>query len=140
MFRLHDRIAADTVEVARLPLCRLQLMNDSRFPWLILVPAREGITEFHQLWDEDYHQLMDEIVLVSRCMERLFKLDNLNVAALGNMVPQLHVHIVSRRREDDAWPGPVWGAGKSVPYEKAVLTHRLSEIRAGLEGEEGSGA
>jgi diadenosine tetraphosphate (Ap4A) HIT family hydrolase len=138
MFRLHDKLAADTVEVARLELSRVQLMNDSRYPWLILVPAREGVTELHQLWDDDYQLLTREIIDASRILEKLHPLDKLNVGSLGNLVPQLHVHIVGRRREDFAWPGPVWGSGEAVPYEKAVLAHRLSEYRAAFEGGRGA--
>jgi len=138
MFRLHDRLAADSIEVVRLELSRVQLMNDSRYPWLILVPAREGVTELHQLWDDDYQILTREIILASRILEKLHSFDKLNIGSLGNLVPQLHVHIVGRQREDFAWPGPVWGVGEAVPYEKAALTHRLSEFRAAFEGGRGA--
>ncbi len=133
MFRLHDRLAADTVEICRLPLCRVQLMDDQRFPWLLAVPAREGVTEIHQLWDEDLQKLMQEIAALSRLMQELLEPDKINVGSLGNLVPQLHIHIVGRFRSDAAWPGPIWGVGERVPYEKAALQHRISGFRAGLE-------
>ncbi len=133
MFRLHDRLEADSEEIVRLELCRVRLMNDRRFPWLILVPAREGITEIHQLWDEDLQVLSQEIALASRLVEQLCEADKINVGALGNLVPQLHIHIVARHRDDTAWPGPVWGAGTPEPYEKAALARRLSTFRAAFE-------
>ncbi|HEX4498818.1 MAG TPA: HIT family protein [Thermoanaerobaculia bacterium] len=118
---LHPTLARDTVEVARLPLCRLLLMNDRRFPWLILVPEREDAREIHELPPADRAALVEEIARVGEAMERLFQPDKLNVGALGNIVPQLHVHVVARFAADPAWPGPVWGFGAAVPYEASEL-------------------
>ena len=130
MFRLHDRLAADTAEIVRLDLCRVLLMEDRRFPWLILVPQREGITEIHQLWDEDQQLLWREISQVSRALSQDCAPDKLNVAALGNVVPQLHIHVVARFRGDAAWPDPVWGSGTAETYgdeARAALIGRLHE-------------
>lgn len=118
---LHPTLARDTVEVARLPLCRLLLMNDRRFPWLILVPEREDAREIHELPRADRAALVEEIARVGEAMTRLFQPDKLNVGALGNIVPQLHVHVVARFAADPAWPGPVWGSGAAVPYEASEL-------------------
>lgn len=131
-FALHPTLARDTVEVARLPLCRVLLMRDRRFPWLILVPERDikgrSIREIHQLPAADRAALIEEIAGVSEAMERLFQPDKINVGALGNMVPQLHVHVVARRATDAAWPGPVWGSGPAEPYAEA----ELEDLRARL--------
>ena len=106
MFELHPRLAADTREVTRLSLCRVLLMNDRRFPWLILVPARADIREIHQLSAPDRATLVEEIATVAQAMETLHKADKMNVAALGNQVPQLHVHVIARFTSDPAWPNP----------------------------------
>ena len=116
MFHLHDRLEADTAPVAQLPLCRVLLMDNRVWPWLILVPAQPGLTEIHQLSREDQHRLMDEIALSSRTLEALFIPDKINVGALGNLVPQLHVHVIARSKADPAWPGPVWGSGFAERY------------------------
>ncbi|HEY4597478.1 MAG TPA: HIT family protein [Thermoanaerobaculia bacterium] len=127
-FTLHPTLARDTVEVARLPLCRVLLMNDRRFPWLILVPERDAAREIHQLSPADRAALIEEIALGSGVLERLFHPDKLNVGALGNVVPQLHVHVVARTVGDPAWPSPVWGSGAAVPYAE----DELAEVRARL--------
>jgi diadenosine tetraphosphate (Ap4A) HIT family hydrolase len=114
--------------VARLPLCRALLMNDRRFPWLILVPERNSVREIHQLSPADRAALIEEIAQGSGVLERLFHPDKLNVGALGNIVPQLHVHVVARNAGDPAWPGPVWGSGAAVPYGK----DEIEEVRARL--------
>lgn len=124
-FSLHPTLARDTVEVTRLPLCRVLLMNDRRFPWLILVPERESVREIYELPPEDRAQLIEEIAQVSAVLTRLFEPEKLNVGALGNIVPQLHVHVVARFSTDFAWPGPVWGSGPAEPYSDG----ELEEIR-----------
>jgi diadenosine tetraphosphate (Ap4A) HIT family hydrolase len=128
MIHLHPTLARDTVELARLPLCRVLLMKDRRFPWLILVPERDGIREIHELPPEDRKQLVEEIALASEVLERTCRPAKLNVGALGNIVPQLHIHVVARFETDPAWPGPVWGSGAAVPYEN----RELDEIREWL--------
>jgi diadenosine tetraphosphate (Ap4A) HIT family hydrolase len=127
-FALHPTLARDTVEIARLTLCRVLLMRDRRFPWLILVPEREAVREIHELPPEDRARLIEEIALAEETLERLFRPEKLNVGALGNIVPQLHVHVVARFKEDAAWPGPVWGSGAAIPYSE----EELEEIRGRL--------
>lgn len=130
MFSLNERLRADTRPVIDLGLCRVLLMNNRLWPWLILVPMREGAVEIHRLEEGDQATLMQEIAQASRVVERLFAPDKMNVGALGNMVPQLHVHVIGRTRGDPAWPGPVWGAGHAESYEAAeadALVERLAE-------------
>ncbi|HEY3566402.1 MAG TPA: HIT family protein [Thermoanaerobaculia bacterium] len=131
-FTLHPTLARDTVEVTRLSLCRALLMNDRRFPWLILVPEREAVREIHQLSPADRAALVEEIARASEALERLFQPDKLNVGALGNIVPQLHVHVVARAAGDPAWPGPVWGSGAAAPYAERELAEIRERLAAAL--------
>jgi diadenosine tetraphosphate (Ap4A) HIT family hydrolase len=121
LFALHPTLARDTLEVVRLPLCRVLLMRDRRFPWLILVPEREAAREIHELAPADRTALVEEIARAGEVLTRLCQPDKLNVGALGNIVPQLHVHVVARSAGDPAWPGPVWGSGAAVPYAEGEL-------------------
>jgi diadenosine tetraphosphate (Ap4A) HIT family hydrolase len=125
---LHPQLAADTVPVCDLALSRLLAMNDANFPWLILVPRRSGASEIIDLGAEQA-LMMDEIARVSRALKDETRCDKLNVAAIGNMVPQLHIHIVARRKDDAAWPKPVWGAVPRRAYEAAELERFISAIR-----------
>jgi diadenosine tetraphosphate (Ap4A) HIT family hydrolase len=118
MFMLHDRLKADTLDITRLRLSRVLLTNDGSFPWLILVPERENIRELYDLGEKDRAVLIEEITLASRIIDHLYKPDKINIGALGNLVPQLHVHVIGRFKSDRAWPGPVWGAGPAQPYEE----------------------
>lgn len=130
MFSLNERLRADTRPVTDLELCRVLLMNNRLWPWLVLVPMREGAVEIHRLEEDDQATLMREFAQASRVVERLFSPDKMNVGALGNMVPQLHVHVIGRTRGDPAWPGPVWGSGHVEPYEEAdadALVDRLAK-------------
>jgi diadenosine tetraphosphate (Ap4A) HIT family hydrolase len=115
-FTLHPTLARDTVEVTRMALCRVLLMNDRRFPWLILVPEREDVREIVDLPPADRAVLIEEIAQASAVLRSLFQPDKLNVGALGNVVPQLHVHVIARFATDPAWPGPVWGSGAPQAY------------------------
>lgn len=133
MFQLHDRLAADTVPVDELPLCRVLLMDNRIWPWLILVPARPGLTEIHQLPAPGRHRLMDEIALASQVVEGLFGPDKINVGALGNLVPQLHVHVIGRTASDPAWPGPVWGSGFAERYDPAERDGVVRRVRDALK-------
>jgi diadenosine tetraphosphate (Ap4A) HIT family hydrolase len=117
MFELDARLVADSHPLGRLALSHLLLMNDRRYPWLILVPERPGIREIFELGDAERSQLLDEIVLLSRFVSDSFPVDKINIGALGNVVPQLHVHVVGRRAGDFAWPKPVWGLGEAVHYD-----------------------
>jgi len=116
LFTLHPKLEADTRQVLDLPLCRVRLMNDSRFPWLILIPRRPEVREMHALDSADRFQLMEEACGCAAALEREVSAQKMNVAALGNMVPQLHIHVIARFDTDDAWPGPVWGVGETRPY------------------------
>ena len=108
-------------------------MNDARFPWLILVPAKKGIRELHELIPNDQMRLMEEITLCSQLLEKIHTPDKINVGALGNLVPQLHIHVIARRHSDAAWPGPVWGFGKPEPYLKTEREQAIAEIQKAIE-------
>lgn len=132
-FALDPRLAADTVVVGDLPLAQVLLMDDARFPWLILVPRRPGVSEITDLAPEDGAALWQEVGLAVGVMQGLAKPDKVNVAALGNVVAQLHVHVVGRFRSDPAWPGPVWGHGAAKPYPphaRAQLIERAAALFA----------
>jgi len=121
MFELHPRLKEDCIAIGRLPLCRLLLMNDSTYPWFILVPERADIREVHELPEADQIRLIGESSLLARWLAESFKADKINVAALGNMVPQLHWHVIVRHTTDPAWPGPVWGKCPPKPYSPADI-------------------
>jgi diadenosine tetraphosphate (Ap4A) HIT family hydrolase len=133
-FALHPTLARDTVEVARLPLCRVLLMNDRRFPWLILVPEREGLREIHDLPPSERSTLIEEIVQAGQVLVGLFQPDKLNTGALGNIVPQLHAHVVARFATDAAWPGPVWGSGASETYSEDDLNDLKNRLAEAFNG------
>ena len=116
MFTLDSRLDDDTFPVTRLGLCEVRLMDEPAWPWLILVPMRDGVHELVDLDRTDRQRLMEEIALAERVLSGLHRPDKLNVAALGNMVPQLHVHVIARRTDDPAWPRPVWGAVPRTHY------------------------
>lgn len=132
-FSLHPRLAADTQGVGDFALCRVLLMNDSRYPWCILVPRRAGLREIYQLDDADQAQFWHESARLGRVLMREFSGEKLNVAALGNVVPQLHVHHIVRHSHDDAWPAPVWGRHAALPYEAAALAQRCAHLREQLK-------
>ena len=132
MFQLHARLAEDSVHITDLPLSQLRLARDARFPWAILVPARPGLSELTDLTPEDQRQLLAEIVMVSRALQRLHHPDKINLGALGNLVPQLHFHVIARFRGDAAWPGPVWGAGQAEAYGADDLAAACQELKAAL--------
>jgi diadenosine tetraphosphate (Ap4A) HIT family hydrolase len=131
-FALHPRLAADTFTLGDLPLCRLLLMNDAQYPWFILVPRREGAREVYLLDEADQAQLWRESARLSRALATAFGGDKLNVAALGNVVPQLHVHHIVRYATDPAWPAPVWGRHPPRPYADAEREARCAALRAAL--------
>ncbi|KGI77322.1 HIT domain-containing protein [Oleiagrimonas soli] len=115
-FTLDPRLEQDTLQLADLDLCRVRLMNDARFPWLILVPRAPGLTEIDQLDRTQRMQLLDEMERCGHALRACAAVDKLNIGALGNIVQQLHVHVVARTRGDEAWPGPVWGYGAPQRY------------------------
>ena len=128
-FELHPALARDTLPVASLGLCELLLMNDARYPWCILVPRVPGISEWHHLPDPDQVRLLTEIRQVSEVLETLPGITKLNVGALGNIVKQLHVHVLGRHPEDAAWPGPVWGRGSAQPYARGAADGLIQRLR-----------
>lgn len=130
-FALHPRLAADGEVLRQWPLCTVLLMNDARYPWCILVPRRPGIREIYELSATDQQQLLRESSTLGRALMQAFAGTKLNVAALGNVVAQLHVHHVVRFEGDAAWPGPVWGRHPAEPYDEASrrrFVERLSPL------------
>ncbi len=132
MFRLDNRLENDTVKVSSLRLSLVLLMNNSDYPWLVLVPRKEGVREIYELGAQDRAILMDEITAASKVLEKLFKPDKINIGSLGNIVPQLHVHVVGRRQGDKAWPGPVWGATPGRPYSEDEMASLSEKIKKEL--------
>jgi len=131
-FALDPRLQADTHPVAMLPLCELRLMDDARYPWLILVPRRAGVTEIADLTESEQAQLWREANQTAAALRAVAPCDKLNLGALGNIVRQLHLHVVARTEGDAAWPGPVWGSGATVPYAADALAARLAALRQRL--------
>ena len=129
IFELDPRLAAGTFSVGSTSLSRVLLMNDARFPWIILVPAREGVSEPFQLALSEQEALWRESMVLAKALKRYFEADKLNIAALGNQVSQLHVHHIVRFRNDDAWPGPVWGVGSTVTYTEAAAEALMDDLR-----------
>ncbi len=134
-FELHPQLAADTFVVGDLPLCRVLLMNDARYPWVILVPRRMDVSEVYDLSMQDQQLLWQESALVAEKLMKLTQADKMNIAALGNVVPQLHVHHVARFKTDAVWPKPIWGQGNAKPYtdaEKQMMLRNISEMFRGF--------
>ena len=120
-FTLHPRLAADTIEIGDLPICKVLLMNDQQFPWLILVPRRASITELYQLESNDLLKTQEESLLISQLIMQHFNGEKLNTGAIGNLVPQLHLHHIVRFHSDPIWPKPVWGNIEASPYNAAQI-------------------
>lgn len=131
-FILHSKLAADTFEVLSLEVSQLLLMNDARYPWLILVPQVIGMRDLHNLSTKQYQAVTQEIVQVSEVLESLAQAHKMNVGALGNMVPQLHIHIIARQTNDAAWPAPVWGVGEAQPYSQDAAKTLIQQIASKL--------
>lgn len=131
-FNLDPRLRDDSIPVANLGLCSLRLIDDRRFPWLLLIPRRPGCVELLDLQAKDQAQLWREILAVSGVLKDRLQPDKLNVAALGNQVAQLHVHLIARYREDAAWPGPVWGVGQALPWGEDARP-LIEQLRKDLE-------
>jgi diadenosine tetraphosphate (Ap4A) HIT family hydrolase len=129
---LDPQIERDTVEIGDLALCRALLMNDANYPWLLLVPRRAHIIEIVDLDAIGQAQLMSEVAHAARSLKAITRCDKINIAALGNIVPQLHVHVVARSRGDVAWPRPVWGAAPPRTYDDAPLQKLLTTLRQTL--------
>ena len=136
-FSLHPRLAIDTQPIGHLPLCAVRLSNDARYPWVLLIPRRAELRELHDLELDDRLALWSESCAVSAAMMKLFAADKMNIAALGNMVPQLHIHHIARFETDDAWPGAVWGAHPSEDYDAEGLADRLASLQGAFARIEG---
>ena len=132
MYALHPQLAEETVPVCDLDLCRVLLSKDANYPWLVLSPRREGLRDLHDLNEADGAVALAEVRRCSRALVDLFRPDKMNVAALGNQVPQLHIHVIARFAADPAWPGPVWGKVPAAPYNEAARDALIARLRAAL--------
>lgn len=128
-FELHQQLQQDTIDIGDLPLSRVLVVKDAHYPWLMLVPRRPDIIDIIDLDEVAQAQLMTEINRVSRALKEITKCDKLNVAALGNVVPQLHVHIIARRKTDAAWPRPIWGVMPPLAHDAEEVQLFISELR-----------
>jgi diadenosine tetraphosphate (Ap4A) HIT family hydrolase len=131
---LHEQLARDTVAIGELPLSRALLMDDANYPWLVLVPRRPAAIEILDLGEAEQTRLMGEIALLARALKETTGCDKLNIAAIGNVVPQLHIHIVARNRNDAAWPRPVWGAVPPRAYEPVAQRRLIQAMQRQLAG------
>lgn len=131
-YRLHPQLEADTALVTRLQLCEVRRMNERRYPWLILIPRRHDISEIHELDPADQQQIWTEITATSVQLQAHTAADKMNIAALGNQVPQLHVHIIARFTGDPAWPDPVWGRFPPEPFDPDALVSECSQLSSAL--------
>ena len=126
---LHPQLERDTVPIGDLALCRALLINDANYPWMLLVPRRPGTVEIIDLSEAEQVRLMAEIARASKAIKAMTGCEKINVAALGNVVPQLHVHVIARGRSDPAWPKPVWGAVLPIAYSESALRSVLADLR-----------
>ena len=126
---LHPQLARDTIAIGDLALSRLLVVNDANWPWLLLVPRRQGVSEIIDLDEVERAQLMTEIARVARALKEVTTCDKINVAALGNVVPQLHVHVIARRSGDAGWPKPIWGAAQPAPHDTRELERFVTAIK-----------
>jgi len=132
MAELHPQLVQDCLKLGQFPLCKLLLLQDANYPWFILVPDREAIYEIHHLTEQDQQQLLRESMILSHALEKAFAPDKLNIAALGNVVPQLHIHHIARYTTDPAWPAPVWGHQPRTPYPERALALVVDKIKSAL--------
>ena len=132
MFELDPQLAADTTRLGDFPLCHLLLMNDQNYPWFILVPRKVEVSEVFQLEPQDQQALWQETSLLAEVLKDVFKADKINIATLGNVVSQLHMHVIVRTKNDLAWPAPVWGKHPAVPYEADQITDIKQKLKTVL--------
>jgi len=132
MFQLHPTLEKDSLPIADIDGMALRLINDARFPWVLIVPMVADVTELHDLSDDAYRTAMAMARRLGDAMKSAFDADKINTAAIGNMVPQLHIHVVARTKDDAVWPGPVWGAGDMVSMDDAEAARRIALIGAAL--------
>lgn len=126
---LHPQLEKDTINIGDLPLSRVLVIKDANYPWLLLVPRRPDTVEMIDLNEVEQAQLTTEINRVARALKDITAADKLNIAALGNMVPQLHVHVIARRKTDAAWPRPVWGAVPALPHDPQEVETFIGALR-----------
>jgi diadenosine tetraphosphate (Ap4A) HIT family hydrolase len=131
-FSLDPRLKADSIAIGMLALCEVRLQNDARFPWLVLVPQRKDVTELFALEVTDRTAAIEEIAQCSAALRAVTNCLKINVGALGNIVRQLHIHIVARNEGDAAWPGPVWGVGARIPYGETEKADLIARLRSAL--------
>jgi len=129
IFQLHPRLEQDCIAIGRFELCRLLMMNDRQYPWFILVPERAGLQEIYQLSKTERELLTEESSYLAKNLAALYKADKMNIAAIGNMVPQLHIHHIVRYQTDKAWPAPVWGKFDTVPYSERQIADNLARVK-----------
>ena len=131
-FQLHPRLQQDCITIGHFELCRLLMMNDSQYPWFVLVPEKADMSEIYQLTKPDRELLTEESSYLAENLAELYQADKMNIAAIGNMVPQLHIHHIVRYQTDRAWPAPVWGKFDAVPYTEQQITDNLARLRKKL--------
>lgn len=131
-FALHPLLIKDTVPLLDWPLCRVTLMNDAHYPWLVLVPRRPQLVDLDEVGDADRPLLTAEITMASRILKGITSAQKMNVASLGNVCPQLHIHVIARFRDDAAWPKPVWGVKPALPYPPEALAERVAVFAKAL--------
>ena len=129
MFEINKKLWEDSIIIGKFPLSYLLLMNDSNYPWFILVPAKENIKEIFELSSEERIQLMEESAILSENLSKIFNADKMNIAALGNAVHQLHVHHIVRYKKDKAWPDPIWGKFPAVKYSADEIQSIINKLR-----------
>lgn len=128
-FSIHSTLQADTINLGAFSLCEVLLMNDSRFPWIILVPKIPDLQDFHEIPSQYRDVLFHEIEKASETIQKHWQVDKMNVAALGNQVSQLHIHVIGRRKTDEAWPSPVWGHGAPIHYSTADMSDLIQLLK-----------
>jgi diadenosine tetraphosphate (Ap4A) HIT family hydrolase len=133
LFQLHPRLKQDCIAIGRFDLCQLLMMNDSQYPWFILVPEKAGIKEIYQLGKTERHVLTEESSYLAENMAELYNADKMNIAAIGNLVPQLHIHHIVRYQSDRAWPAPIWGKFAAVPYTRQQITDNIDRVKERLQ-------
>lgn len=132
-FQLHPCLKQDCIVIGHLDLCQLLMMNDSQYPWFILVPEKDDIKEIYQLSTPERHTLTEESSYLAENMAALYKADKMNIAAIGNLVPQLHIHHVVRYQTDKAWPAPIWGKFAAVPYTPQQIIDNIAQVKERLK-------
>jgi diadenosine tetraphosphate (Ap4A) HIT family hydrolase len=132
-FQLHPRLKQDCIAIGRFDLCQLLMMDDSQYPWFILVPEKADIKEIYQLSKSERHTLTEESSYLAENMATLYKADKMNIEAIGNLVPQLHIHHIVRYQTDKAWPAPIWGKFAAIPYTQQQITDNIDRVKEQLK-------